>query len=671
MNLKEYKVIADFKKSYLKDELLNPFDCPYISPEIAENWIINRQAKVNPEFHAKGMYIELKGREQREIISKYKTLIEITTPIFNSFKPQPAVASKYQLFLSEPSGVTLKSVGASILVPHSDNQANKIFYEKIGNTATSLAIKYDKPFQLLGIEHFSYAYEKIFAVSSPIHDIENKVIAALSYTCEMDIDSQLKESEQSSLLGMVTALTKVIEAQLKAQADNALLKSANQKLSSIFNLMDTGLLLFDKNNYIFLCNEKALSLLQVTKDQLTSRPSYTLFRPESPIMNALNQRKPVFNVEDCMIINGKEKTFLFDLQPSSASDEDDYVLLELKPIEEINKVTATHLSQNAPFTYSNIIGNGAALQKAIAKSKQFSQTSENILLIGASGTGKELLAQAIHNNSRGNGPFVAVNCASIPRELIESELFGYEAGSFTGAASKGKRGKIELANGGTLFLDEIGDMPIEHQKVLLRVLQDKKVTRIGSNTSKEVDFRLIAATNRNLEKAVEENLFREDLFYRLSVLTINLPSLKEHKEDIPLLCSHFIERYSKKMGIDIVTIDDKAMNVLLNYSWPGNIRELENTIIYAINSSTNSVITVSELPSRILASINNQLDTQDLHNQTKVKKVKDYEYVAIMDALKQTNNNIRQAAAILGMNKSTLYRKLRAMNMYPLRSSDS
>jgi DNA-binding NtrC family response regulator len=151
-------------------------------------------------------------------------------------------------------------------------------------------------------------------------------------------------------------------------------------------------------------------------------------------------------------------------------------------------------------------------------------------------------------------------------------------------------------------------------------------------------------------------------------LTINLPSLKEHKEDIPLLCSHFIERYSKKMGIDIVTIDDKAMNVLLNYSWPGNIRELENTIIYAINSSTNSVITVSELPSRILASINNQLDTQDLHNQTKVK---DYEYVAIMDALKQTNNNIRQAAAILGMNKSTLYRKLRAMNMYPLRSSDS
>ncbi len=226
------------------------------------------------------------------------------------------------------------------------------------------------------------------------------------------------------------------------------------------------------------------------------------------------------------------------------------------------------------------MGESHVFKRTVTLAERFAKSPENILLIGESGTGKELFAQAIHNVYCPQGPFMAVNCAAMPRELIESELFGYEGGSFTGAERAGRPGKIELAHGGTLFLDEIGDMPLELQAVLLRTLEDKQVMRVGGSRYKKVDFRLIAATNKSLLTMVRENQFREDLYFRISVLAIDIPPLRERNDDISLLSNFFVENYCRKMGWNIPEITPLAQSRINSYGWPGNVRQLQNAMIY-------------------------------------------------------------------------------------------
>lgn len=262
---------------------------------------------------------------------------------------------------------------------------------------------------------------------------------------------------------------------------------------------------------------------------------------------------------------------------------------------------------------------------------------------------------------------MAVNCAAMPRELIESELFGYEGGSFTGAERSGRPGKIELAHGGTLFLDEIGDMPLELQAVLLRTLEDKQVMRIGGQRYKDVDFRLIAATNKNIYKMVKENQFREDLYFRLSVLTINIPPLRERsKVDIELLSKYFVENYCKKMGWPVNEISPAAQSIINEYDWPGNVRQLQNAMIYAVNTAQGDVIKPEHLPSYIL------LDTaplkfEDIIDTTsdnlEMLRMENIEKAAIKMALLKANNNVPAAAEILNISRSTLYRKLKDYNI--------
>ena len=226
------------------------------------------------------------------------------------------------------------------------------------------------------------------------------------------------------------------------------------------------------------------------------------------------------------------------------------------------------------------------------------QSDSNVLILGESGTGKELIAQSIHNASPvSRGPFVAINCASIPNNLVESELFGYERGAFTGAAKEGRPGKFELADGGTIFLDEIGDMPLDVQATLLRVIQTREVTRIGSNSPRPINIRIIAATNQNLVEAIEKGKFRRDLYYRLNVYPIIMPSLRERKEDIPLLAEHFALRAAGEMGKVPVTFTEAALEILKNHTWPGNIRELENCIERLTIIASGTAITPERLAS--------------------------------------------------------------------------
>jgi len=278
-----------------------------------------------------------------------------------------------------------------------------------------------------------------------------------------------------------------------------------------------------------------------------------------------------------------------------------------------------------------------------------------VLIRGESGTGKELLAHAIHNLSpRRSCPFVKVNCAAVPENLLESELFGYEEGAFTGAKKGGKPGKFEQAHGGTIFLDEIGDMPLKMQVKILRVLQEKEVERLGSTKTINVDVRVIAATNRNLERLINERKFREDLFYRLNVVNLEIPPLRERKEDIPLLADFLVKKLCKSLGIGEKNISQSTYNVLLRYKWPGNVRELENALERALNVIDSDIIQPEHLPYYIRQSGNSLKD--GVFNLKSI--VEETEKETIKRALNADGGSSLEAAKLLGISKSTFYDKL-------------
>ncbi len=299
-----------------------------------------------------------------------------------------------------------------------------------------------------------------------------------------------------------------------------------------------------------------------------------------------------------------------------------------------------------------IIGKSMAIREVLTTIDAVSSSRANVLITGESGTGKELVAKAIHNVSERRGfPFVAINCAAIPRELIENELFGHEAGSYTGAASR-EIGKVEMADRGTIFLDEIGEMPPAMQVKLLRFIQEKEFYRIGGTRPIKADCRIVAATNRDLEKEIEAGRFREDLYYRLNVISIHMPHLRERKEDIPLLVDHFIKKYALENQKLIKGIDDMAMDALLGYDWPGNIRELENIIERAIVLTKQEVIALNDLPGKII----NKGAGDALRGITDLLglKLDELERAVVLKALEEEKWNQTRAAARLGITRRQL-----------------
>jgi two-component system response regulator HydG len=314
-----------------------------------------------------------------------------------------------------------------------------------------------------------------------------------------------------------------------------------------------------------------------------------------------------------------------------------------------------HKQLDEKFGLSGIIGNSPKMQKVLSIVKQISGTTATVLITGESGTGKELIAKTIHNNSpRKNNPMVVLNSAAIPENLLESELFGHEKGAFTGAVYQ-RKGKFECAHRSTLFLDEIGDMPLSTQVKLLRVIEDGVITRIGSNESIEVDVRLIAATNQDLEKLIKEGKFREDLYFRLNVVSIKLPSLRERLEDIPLLIDAFLREYSQIHNKKISHISPEARKILYKYPWPGNVRELKNCIESMVVVSTKDILDVEDIPDHILQRSDEASPTPRLVAGMTVEEA---ERELIKNTLATVGGNREEAAKMLGIGERTLYRKL-------------
>jgi transcriptional regulator with PAS, ATPase and Fis domain len=317
------------------------------------------------------------------------------------------------------------------------------------------------------------------------------------------------------------------------------------------------------------------------------------------------------------------------------------------------------------YTFEDIVGKSKKIDAVKKLAFKAAKSISTVLILGESGTGKELFAHAIHAaSSRRQGPFIKVNCAALPESLLESELFGYDEGAFTGARRSGKPGKFELANGGTIFLDEIGEMPISMQVKILRVLQEREMERVGATKTTKLDIRIIAATNRNLEKMIDEGQFRRDLYYRLNVFSLVIPPLRERMDDIPLLCDMLLRKICNKVGHWVYDISPKALELMNEYNWPGNVRELENILERTINLMDDEVVLMAEHLPPILKK-KNQLTT-DEDNRTIFNLeliMNNAERLALNRALEATRGNKSTAAKILGITRSAFYQKLKKHNL--------
>jgi len=346
-------------------------------------------------------------------------------------------------------------------------------------------------------------------------------------------------------------------------------------------------------------------------------------------------------------------------------DNDELLAIISKAIETVKlsrRVKQLEEQLEKTYGFESIVGISDKMKSIFALMSKFAATDGTVLVSGESGTGKELIVRAIHQASkRKSGPFVVVNCGAIPSNLIESEFFGHEAGSFTDAKEL-RKGKFEAADGGTLFLDEIGELPLEAQVKLLRVIEEGTFTRVGGNKSISVDVRVMAATNRDIASMVKEGKFREDLYWRLNVLSLNVCPLRERKEDIPLLVEHFLDRYSVPLGIKQPNVPEETMKLFMAYEWPGNVRELQNCIYSAMAVTSGSTIKPDDLPKRVYSESKQPNMTSIANNslaQIAADATAKAEQEAINKALSESGGNREKAADLLGIGRKTLYRKLK------------
>lgn len=457
------------------------------------------------------------------------------------------------------------------------------------------------------------------------------------------------------------SIKSVIEtAALKINRSVDYLEIYNQNNSFLLRYLDSideGISTSDLNGRITYVNKACCDILGIRKDEIKNRTREV--SPEyKPILKRIKKdEKSIIDVEYFPKRKNETIHLINSTYPVFNEEKDLIGTIDIfRGIKRSTKLANTLVGQNVPYKFDNIIGGSSVLKEKIGLAKSFSLSDANVYIQGESGTGKELFAQSIHNFSkRKKEPFVAINCANFPLELVDSELFGYEEGAFTGAKKGGKIGKFELANGGTLFLDEIGEMQLHLQAKLLRVLETRTLFRIGGNKPQNIDVKIIAATNRDLYQMVKNGEFREDLYYRLKVLFLEIPPLRDREDDVLLLTDYFIQKISRNMGKRINGVETEGKKLLLKYEWPGNIRELENIVARALFICDSDTITKENL---IKAGIKLEVEKVIIKNE-----LKEINKEILIRTLRQTKGNKKRTAEILGLSRPTVYRMIKKYNV--------
>jgi transcriptional regulator with PAS, ATPase and Fis domain len=455
----------------------------------------------------------------------------------------------------------------------------------------------------------------------------------------------------------IDQMSDLLLSKLKEREKNKQLMVLRQRLISIIDTIDGGLVAIDELGEIIYINTKAYELFGIKAMSYDNRSisDFLVLRDlDELIENGTN-----FKNRELRIDNQKKSVHtLVSGRRILVGNKNCGAIITIKKLkdvyEEVNDLYNGHIETG----FDELIGDSNSMKTLKRKALRVSKGLSTISICGESGTGKELIARAIHGaSSVAKGPFVAVNCAAIPDSLLESELFGYEEGAFSGAKKGGKLGKFQLADGGTLFLDEIGEMPLHLQTKLLRVIQERKIDKIGASKSIPINVRIIAATNKDLEKMIVTGEFREDLFYRLYVIPIVVPPLRERLEDLDQLIKYFLNRYNEILSKNIKGVSQDVMTLFMEYDWPGNVRELQNVLEYAANMTTQDYIGIGHIPSRLY----DNADRIQIEEEKMIRPLEETVLSQIKIAVDYYGNSVEgktKAAQALGISRATLYRKL-------------
>lgn len=476
------------------------------------------------------------------------------------------------------------------------------------------------------------------------------VIGLISFTDEQA--SRLLD-QKDSLLRFLEKMADLIAGKLLENSQGRQRDLLTNRLVTVLNLLPDGILVINEEKAVIHYNAIAAKLLDIEGEH---QATLQQLLDDKKLGRAVERGEPFSGqVKGCRVA----AQLYCDATPIKRSTEVEGAVITLKDVQQIKRLVNDATISDIETEFSQIIGNCGKIRELKELALRVAPSASTLLIQGESGTGKELLARAIHQSSkRRNNSFIAINCGAIPENLLESELFGYEEGSFTGARRGGKLGKFELAHNGTIFLDEIGDMPLHLQVKLLRVLQERRVERIGGSRAIPVDVRVIAATHRNLDNLVLSGEFREDLYYRLNVIPLTIPPLRERREDIALLTQYYLAHYCKVLGKEVKGVTPDAAVILNRYNWPGNVRELANVVEYAVTMATGDYLSADVLPKRIKVDAKPEAKPMTIN-------LKVLEREAITKALEtaMAGGNKDEAAKLLGISRATLYRKIKEYNI--------
>ncbi len=632
-----------------------------IPPPIAASWRKCALTGVDPA-DGKGRIV-LEHADLRRLVDKNRTIVSLAKPFMQNLY-QFFRASGFIIVLTDAAGYILESFGDSEplasarainFLPGADWQD-----VSVGTNAIGTALATGAPIQVSGSEHFCLSHHTWTCSAAPITGRDGKIIAVL------DVSGPARACNAHTL-AMVVAAAEAIAMQLAIREKNRELATANRRLTSIFNTMSEGVILIDRHGVVDEINAVVGRLTDRPSEEIVGRPIEKLLGGSAPLTRRmLTEKQPYADIELMLPgRNGASHCLVSGDPVTDGQGEISGGVIVVRPIKQVRSLVNRFSGYFTTFRFSDITGASPAILEAVRIARLAAAGAANILLQGESGTGKELFAQAIHHHGpRCAGPFIVVNCGAIPRELIGSELFGYEEGAFTGASRGGRPGKFELAGGGTIFLDEIGDMPLEQQAALLRVLQEKKLVRIGGSRVIPADVRVICATNKNLAHEVVKGTFRQDLYYRLNVIAITIPPLRERGDDILLLFDDFLARLGRERGRAFAAAP-AVYDALRRYRWPGNVRELHNAAERAVSLAEGDTVHLWHLPPEIHGgglAFPEVVRIVTLRDQTRRQLAqRDRQQLAAL--LGECGGNISQLAKRLGVARSTIYRRLRHLGL--------